>query len=325
MSTTIPGSRIRLQAIKTEHLSPALKIPENLVNFSHPTHPHNNKDAIDAIRYTGSAEVIDLRNLELLLSEVVAARKNGLNLGNTIDLKADKTAVNAISSDIDDAKGDSDSLKAAIEANGTAVTSILSDHIGAIGHDLLDKMFADYTASKAGHDSLKDYLAAVIGEGVPTPDGDVIVNMVKPWSHEFTVVDGTLREIAVPHPYTVGANSLEVFEGPMRMQIGATNDYVETSSTSVTFNYDLSPGTVIRFKGVEKMALYEWQEEFIAANGQREFSLMGSYNPGQQELMIFEDGMLMNSPADYIESSTKLITATMDLPTGTHVVVCKRR
>lgn len=323
--TKIPGSRIRPQSIGEEHLKPDLQIPESKLNLVNSTHPHTNKDAIDVVRYTGTAETVDLKQLELVLAEIIAARRNGLNLGNTIDLKTDKTLFDELVEEISQARGESVDLKSAIQIYGDLINERLNNHFGSTAHNELDVMYSDFIAAKNGRGSLLEYLEEIAGAGVPAPDGDVVINVLKPWVYSFTVTDPTERVITFPHTYTMAANAIEVFEGPLRMYVGTDDDYLETTTSSITFNYDLPVGTVIKIRGTEKQSLFAWQQTFLSTNGQRIFPLLSDYEVGQNQLMVFEDGLLMTPGIDYLESSPTLITFTTDLPSSTRIVVCKRR
>lgn len=51
----------------------------------------------------------------------------------------------------------------------------------------------------------------------------------------------------LPFSYQVGASSLDVYRNGIKQLIGAGNDYLETTSTSVTFNYALTVGDSVEF------------------------------------------------------------------------------
>lgn len=329
MRTKISGTRIRDQAIILAHLNPALRVPEGMLLLNYATHNHSNKVALDRIRYTGTQELVDLRDSELALLELVTARRNGKNLGGTIDDKADRNVVQAIDNEVIAARGIYGTLIESIRSYGTEITATLASHIGVIGHYELDAMYADYVTSKNGMASLNARLDGIgTGTGGGTGGGTTIVT-TNPWTYRCTIgrdINGDIqRIIPIPHAYTPNANTIQVFEGPLLMAPGISQDYVETDNTTITFNYDLPEGSILTIKGVSTGTLFYWSQTFRATLNQKVFRVLDTYNIGLDELSVYDSGMLMSVGVDYEETLSDTITFIDALPMGAQIVISRRR
>jgi hypothetical protein len=60
-----------------------------------------------------------------------------------------------------------------------------------------------------------------------------------------TIATAGQTAIVLPVSYTVGANALSVFINGLRVELGAGLDYVETNSTTITFNSGLAAGDLV--------------------------------------------------------------------------------
>jgi len=58
---------------------------------------------------------------------------------------------------------------------------------------------------------------------------------------------GSLTVFNLPFSYTVGSNSLFVYSAGTLQRVGVSNDYVETDTSTVTFNSARSPGEIVTF------------------------------------------------------------------------------
>jgi hypothetical protein len=64
-----------------------------------------------------------------------------------------------------------------------------------------------------------------------------------------------------------------------------------------------------------------YRQLLTATAGQTLFDLGGSYATGQSQLYVFVDGLLMETPGDYAETSSSSITFASGLAAGNQVVV----
>ena len=64
-----------------------------------------------------------------------------------------------------------------------------------------------------------------------------------------------------------------------------------------------------------------YRQLLTATAGQTLFDLGASYATGQSQLYVFVDGLLMETPGDYAETSSSSITFTSGLAAGNQVVV----
>jgi hypothetical protein len=64
-----------------------------------------------------------------------------------------------------------------------------------------------------------------------------------------------------------------------------------------------------------------YRQLLTATAGQTLFNLGNSYATGQSQLYVFVDGLLMETPGDYAETSSSSITFTSGLAAGNQVVV----
>lgn len=319
MPTQIPGKRIKPGTILLSHFGD-FKIPESRLTLNYASHPHSNKVILDRLRYTGTTDIIDLGLFETGLLEIVSARRDGLNLGGTIDTKADKAFVQELVAEIETARGDNESLYDAIRSNASMIEEKINNHIGTISHQSLDNLYADYIAAKQGYSSLLEAMQAI---SAIDPNSPVVVNQFRPWTIEYIVTTPGQRVFLVPQTYGTNANAIEVFEGPLRMMVN--DDYIEKDEESIEFLYDLSVGSRVRITGVHDGSLYDWTQYFVSSANQRTFNLVNSYETNRDQIVVYESGMLMRKGHDYIETNSNTITFTDNLPEGVKVAILKRR
>ncbi|MNP16056.1 hypothetical protein D3C76_1084350 [compost metagenome] len=124
---------------------------------------------------------------------------------------------------------------------------------------------------------------------------------------EFKLVKGT---------YTLGDYSLQVIVNGQVMRTGADNDYVETDSRTITFNFDLDQDDVVvmRVNGGTSGPLLH--EQHIASAGQTELDLAGSYEVGNNSLIVFINGAYQTINVDYLEDNPKKVIFTEPLEDG---------
>jgi hypothetical protein len=124
---------------------------------------------------------------------------------------------------------------------------------------------------------------------------------------EFTLVNGT---------FTVGDHSLQVFVNGQLMRVGSDNDYIEVNSRTIRFHFGLDEGDVVTFRvngGTSGPLLHE---NHIAAKDQTVFTLNGSYETGNNSLLVFVSGAYQTKDVDYVETDSKTVTMLEPLEEG---------
>jgi hypothetical protein len=324
--TKIGGNRISEKSIHTVHLADDFIIPEKMVELTHPTHAHPNKAALDIIKNTNPdiAKYVDLKDVVLTIMEVSEARAQGKTLANTLDAFADKISVDSLTKEVVDARGEYSSLSDALRIVITEAQNIIDAHAGLRSHQELDKLYTEVESARGGYDTLGARLADILGGPGGGTGGTVNVTMLTPWTFRVTVAaDQTV--IDLPNTYTVGTNNLQVFEGPILLYPGDTNDYKETSSSQITLNYEIPEGTELTIIGVNAGRMFEWVMYSISTAEQSEINFIDTYRPGERELMVYEDGLLLQPGNDYEEVSGYKIRMVIPFKAHSNIAVFKRR
>lgn len=128
--------------------------------------------------------------------------------------------------------------------------------------------------------------------------------------------------------YVPNADNLRVYKNGLLMRRGASNDYVETDKNTVTFNYTLEAGDDLSFIIGNPLNNFFGQiDTFTATASQTIFDLSFTYKPGNLEIDVFKNGLLMvaGSLNDYVETDSDTITFNSALIAGDRVVVRKAR
>ena len=128
--------------------------------------------------------------------------------------------------------------------------------------------------------------------------------------------------------YKPGTNNLRVYVNGLLQKPGASDDYVETNDTTVTFNYALDDGNLVTFLiGNATNNYFGEVEQFIALAGQTVFNTSFKFKPGNNEIDVFKNGLLMvnGSSDDYTETGEQQITFNYSLSAGDVVVIRKAR
>lgn len=123
--------------------------------------------------------------------------------------------------------------------------------------------------------------------------------------------------------YTEGSNTLQVFENGILLNAGETGDYIEHTQNSILLNYPAEIDD--KFDIVCVAGLFSWYETFIVVLQQSIFNLKNKYNPNLDELLVYEDGMLLFSGTDYYETNNFNVTFSEPIETGSKIVIYKRR
>ncbi len=330
--TQLGGNRIAPKAIKNIHLSDDLQIPEKNIKLNYATHNHENKSAIDIIKNSNPALVkeLDLKDVVLTILQVAEARDAGMTLKNTIDGKASKAVVDDIVLQLTNAIGTSTSLKDAFDALKIDLDDKINLHAGVHSHNDLDVLYEDFSNAKGDYTTLTarlQNLANAIasgGGGTGGTVGNITIQALSTWETTVTLTAGQ-RDISIPNPYILGNSSLMVYEGPFLMTPGSTNDYVETDNHTITLNYDLPEGTVLRLIGTNSGRLFEWIYRLESIEGQTLINTVFSFTNAFDDLVVYEDGLMLIPGVDYTEVSDHEIQMTQPLPAECNITICKRR
>ena len=327
--TQITGKRIKDNTIFLKHLSPDLMLSESYLNLNFPTHNHSmNKSALDKIRYTGNNPIMDLKLLDELVLEIIAARRSGNNLSGTMDMKADKAIVDMLQQEILEAGENGESISTVISNFKTEVQGQIDEHSGTVTHNQLDSMHSDYTASKNGENSLNDRLVAIesqVGSGDGT--GTMTINTLNQWQTEYTIQadDDSLAidTFTIAFDFVPNSNTIQVFEGPLLLKNGV--DYIELENNQIQIISDLFIGMELTIFGTSNFSLWTWHESIELELNQSIVTLTNSYTPGSGEIIVYEDGMLLKRNVDYNEISSTEIEMIEILPEFSIIEVFRRR
>jgi len=179
-------------------------------------------------------------------------------------------------------------------------------------HTLIDP--SQIKSSKDGFDTLYEQLEFGRFNSVKSGAAPTI------YQEFVSVADQRIFQL-VRGTYTMGDYSLQVIVNGQVMRVGIDNDYVETSPSSITFNFDLEADDVVVMRvsgGTSGPLLYE---QHIAVEGQTELDLNGSYETGNHSLIVFINGAYQTITVDYAEASSKRITFMEPLEAGDRVTL----
>ena len=126
--------------------------------------------------------------------------------------------------------------------------------------------------------------------------------------HSETATEGQ-TVINLPFEYLVNNDEIEVFKNGLLMLKGSSNDYTESSSTSVTFNTALHAGDIIVVrKARDYTKALNWTGDkatFTATAGQTQFDWSTTegwtYTNGAHEIEVFKNGLFQFPGTDYTE------------------------
>ena len=153
----------------------------------------------------------------------------------------------------------------------------------------------------------------------------VITNGTSIFREDFTSTAGqtvfTLSKII----YTPGSHTLTVYKDGLLLYVGALNDYLETNTTTVTFNNALIAGRRITFIcNMPSSNPIGVVDSFVATAAQTAFTVT-AYTTGNNEIEVYRNGLLMliGGTNDYVETNPTTITFNYALLAGDIVVVRK--
>ena len=327
--TKLGGNRLAHKSIKTEHLSDDIRIPESNIQLNHGTHNHENKVALDLIKNTNPQLVkeLDLKDVVLTIMEVANAREEGLTLQNTLEGKASKAVMDELVSLVGEAVGNEVSLKAALEAIQISLDDKINSHAGVRGHKDLDILYEDISNAKGDFTTLTSKLNSLASAGGGTGEagtGDITIQAMSTWETTIELQENQ-QEIILPNPYRLGDGSLMIYEGPLLLMPGSENDYTEVTGTSVLLNENLPAGTILRIIGTNAGRLYDWIYRMKSVDNQTAVDTVFSYSPGLDELVVYEDGLLLQAGEDFLEVGEHQIQMVLPMPANCNLTICKRR
>ncbi|MGH7974997.1 MAG: beta strand repeat-containing protein [bacterium] len=142
--------------------------------------------------------------------------------------------------------------------------------------------------------------------------------------------NGSTTVFGLPFSYTADGKNLEVFYNGQALI--PTNDYTETSTTSITTTQALIVGTEIAFRTVVGSSIVApvtlFREDYVVGTALNNytgsltvFNLVNSYNVGGHVLIVTLDGDVQTAgvSVDYLETSSSIVTFNNALVTGQKV------
>lgn len=195
----------------------------------------------------------------------------------------------------------------------TATASTVSWADAASGGHVIEDEGTPLTA----RDNL-DFVGDAVTVTDAAPDTKVTINSTTRAEEAYVVGDaldnysGSTTVFDLVQTYTLGAGDLTVFVNGLLQLEGASNDYVETDTDTITFNSALivadnvqvgivQAGTAI----ITPTGAIERREEFSAAGGDETFTLTtGTYTLGGKNLRVHVNGAIQLLTTNYTEDST---------------------
>lgn len=144
----------------------------------------------------------------------------------------------------------------------------------------------------------------------------------KSWVQKVTALNGQ-REIKLNEAYIPSANMLQVMVNGLVQGMGEYLDYMEIDEETIRFNYDLEDGEVVIITCI--VGLYNWSETFIALRNQTAFVLKNPYIIDRNDILVYENGMLLLPQEDYLEVNGRTIHFVEPPHEGSTIIVYKRR
>lgn len=323
--TQLTGKRIAPQSILLEHFDKNIKIPEEYLQLKYDTHMHENLSALNVFYNSNPnlAKSVDIKDIYLALIEVFEARDKGVTLKKTVQDRALKSDLDAVVQEIEGFKNGSDTLEDAYKALIVKINSTMEKHEGITSHKELDIIYNEVVNARGVYNSLSERLENISSNG-GTGGGGSSAGNSQAWNAKIIVPAGE-RVITAPNSYSVGTNSLFVFEGPILLSPGVLNDYIEVDSNTIRLNEALDEDTEFTFMGVDNGSLYDWCIRIKSTDGQEVIPTMYKYKVGLDQLVIYEDGILLSPGVDYIEKDEYSVQMNIPLPEGCSITIAKRR
>jgi len=148
---------------------------------------------------------------------------------------------------------------------------------------------------------------------------------------DYTVETGPGQTVfTLTNKYEPGGDHLRVYKNGLLMRRGASDDYIETDSQTVTFQYTVDPGDDVSFIiGDPLNSFFGAIDSFVVPTGpsQTVFNTSFTFNIGNQEIDVFKNGLLMleGETNDYTETGNSQITFNEGAIAGDLAVIRKAR
>ena len=321
--TKISGKRIAYNSIELEHLKDDIKIPEQYLQLRYSTHGHDNFEALNIITNSSPSLVknLDLKDVYLAVLDLINGRDKGVSLKESFNRRALKSDMDKVLEELESFKGNNETLADVYNKIMYEIKNTMDSHDGAISHGELDSIYNEIINARGEYKSLSERFDNIKTSG-DSGGGNSTTN-AKVWTASYTLPKGE-RIIITPNSYSVGTNGLFVYEGALLLTPGENNDYIEIDENTIRLNYSVDEDVEIKFMGVDYGSVYDWCVRLESNEGQYEFSTMYNYTPNMNQLVVYEDGMLLSPYVDYTVDDYKIIM-TEPLPEGCSITIAKRR
>lgn len=143
------------------------------------------------------------------------------------------------------------------------------------------------------------------------------------WKIRKTIELDEQRIIEFEKSYIPGSHVLQVFENGILLTEGQNEDYIEKSSNSIELNYLADAGDQIDI--VCAAGMFQWFELFNVLKDQSVFEFKNHYNINTNDLLVYENGMMLFPGLDYTEVNPRTIEMIEPIDVGSKVIVYKRR
>lgn len=142
------------------------------------------------------------------------------------------------------------------------------------------------------------------------------------WVCNITAVKGQ-TDIELSEAYIPGTGMIQVFADGLLQGCGDILDYIEVDESHIRFNYELNEGETIMVTSV--VGMYNWSETFIALRDQTQYITSNPFVVGKNDIVIYENGMLLQCNNDYIEINGRTLSFVEAPHEGSTVTIYKRR
>ena len=124
--------------------------------------------------------------------------------------------------------------------------------------------------------------------------------------------------------YELDEKALHVFVDGQLMRPGASNDYVETDATTITFNSGRTLGSDVVIETLRNavpvdLDSVQFRDDFTPLTSTSAFDLSSTFVANGKNLQVYIDGQLQTVTDDYTETDTDTVTFVDPVPSGSHV------
>lgn len=143
------------------------------------------------------------------------------------------------------------------------------------------------------------------------------------WVYEKVIDVDNIQTITFDQLYIPGSNSLQVFCDGLLLELGSNNDYVEVNEHTIKFNYMIDLHSTIKI--VCAAGMYQWYQAYVSTPGQVTFRTHNSFVPNRNDILVYENGLLLCSADDYKEVNYNTIAFIEAPPIGSYIKIYRRR